>query len=151
MSTTKEEKICSFFASDYHFEMISLPYIQKSLEDEREVIIFTENDLSGTINKLISRMNLDKKTEDKILKVDWKNNDDAKLSKIENTDKKLLIFVKGSQKYINLIEEKFLKLDGNYENEIIDCYDVNELGNDTSKIAKKYDRVLNTIGKILLN
>ena len=69
MSTTKEEKICSFFASDYHFEMISLPYIQKSLEDEKEVIIFTENDLSGTINKLISRMNLDKKMEDKIFDV----------------------------------------------------------------------------------
>ena len=24
-----KEKTCAFFASDYHFEMISLPYIEK--------------------------------------------------------------------------------------------------------------------------
>ena len=28
----REEKLCLFFASDYHFEMISLPYINESLK-----------------------------------------------------------------------------------------------------------------------
>ena len=29
----REEKLCLFFASDYHFEMISLPYINESLKE----------------------------------------------------------------------------------------------------------------------
>lgn len=32
MKTTNDEKVCSFFASDYHFEMITLPYIKESIE-----------------------------------------------------------------------------------------------------------------------
>ena len=41
----REEKICLFFASDYHFEMISLPYINKKLDESKEVIVLTENNL----------------------------------------------------------------------------------------------------------
>ena len=53
-----KEKICAFYASDYHFEMISLPYIESKLEEKNEVIILTENNLEETIKILISRMNL---------------------------------------------------------------------------------------------
>ena len=45
MNKTQEtkEKICAFYASDYHFEMISLPYINKQIEEDKQVIILTEN------------------------------------------------------------------------------------------------------------
>ena len=33
----REEKLCLFFASDYHFEMISLPYINESLKKNENV------------------------------------------------------------------------------------------------------------------
>ena len=48
-----KEKTCAFFASDYHFEMISLPYIEKELEKNKKIIILTENDLENTIKNLI--------------------------------------------------------------------------------------------------
>ena len=53
MSKNQEtkEKICAFYASDYHFEMISLPYIERKLEEKNEVIILTENNLEETIKK----------------------------------------------------------------------------------------------------
>ena len=54
---TKDD-MCMVYASDYHFEMISLPYIDKSLEQNREVIILTENDLDKTIEVLVSKINL---------------------------------------------------------------------------------------------
>ena len=41
MKTTNDEKVCSFFASDYHFEMITLPYIKESIEKNKKVIVFT--------------------------------------------------------------------------------------------------------------
>ena len=36
---TSNKKMCEFYVSDYHFEMISLPYIVKNLESKRKVII----------------------------------------------------------------------------------------------------------------
>ena len=39
----REEKLCLFFASDYHFEMISLPYINESLKENKNVIIVDAN------------------------------------------------------------------------------------------------------------
>ena len=41
MNKETKEKICTFFVSDYHFEMISLPYIDKKLEENEEIIILT--------------------------------------------------------------------------------------------------------------
>ena len=38
-----KEKVCAFYASDYHFEMITLPCVYKNLEEKRDVIILTEN------------------------------------------------------------------------------------------------------------
>ena len=58
MKNLTKEKICAFYASDYHFEMISLPYISKSMDENKEIIILTENDLEDTVKTLISRMNL---------------------------------------------------------------------------------------------
>ena len=68
MSNNKtNEKICTFFVSDYHFEMKSLPYISKNLEENRNIIILTENDLKNTIEELIQRTNLNTEVKEKIL------------------------------------------------------------------------------------
>ena len=50
MSINKtKEKICTFFVSDYHFEMKSLPYITKNLEKEKKRIIL-EGDVPSPID-----------------------------------------------------------------------------------------------------
>ena len=53
-----KEKTCAFYASDYHFEMISLPYINKKLDESKEIIVLTENNLKETI-KNIGRFSVD--------------------------------------------------------------------------------------------
>ena len=53
-----KEKICMFFASDYHFEMISVPYINKNLKNNKNVIVITENDLNQTIEEFLSKVNI---------------------------------------------------------------------------------------------
>ena len=71
MSINKtKEKICTFFVSDYHFEMKSLPYITKNLEKEKNIIILTENNLKDTMEKLIKRTNFDDVKKRKILNID---------------------------------------------------------------------------------
>ena len=75
----KNEKVCLFFASDYHFEMISLPYINENLKKDKNIVVFTENDLNKTIYKLLSNVNLSKEEKENIERVDWKNDNFNKL------------------------------------------------------------------------
>ena len=101
------EKICTFFVSDYHFEMKSLPYISKSLEEDKNIVILTENNLKGTIKTLIDRTNLNSKTKEKILELNWENDDLNKFKIIKRNieqEEDILIFIKGKLNYIKNIK-----------------------------------------------
>ena len=54
--------------------MISLPYINKKLDESKEVIVLTENNLKETIKTLVSKINLNEDKKVDILKIDWENN-----------------------------------------------------------------------------
>ena len=148
MKNITKEKSCAFYASDYHFEMISLPYISKSMDENKEIIILTENDLKDTVNTLISKMNLDEIKKEKILSLDWNNNDLKKFKEIskkskENSD--IIIFIKGKENYIQNINkniEKWVSTDKYVK--IIDCYEFFEVEEKIDEIAKEYDKVLGT-------
>ena len=102
ISNTKE-KTCAFYVSDYHFEMISLPYIENKLRADKKVFILTENSLQNTIKTLIEHINLSDKKKENILNLDWNNNDEEKYKNIKENIKNgedVVIFVKGKTKYI---------------------------------------------------
>ena len=146
-----KEKICAFYASDYHFEMMSLPYINKNLDENNKIIIFTENNLENTINILLSKINFKEEKKKKIFNIDWKDNDLEKFKKMKE-DKKIgrnvIIFIKGKENYINNINkniEKWIENENNFK--IIDCYDVNEIADNMDNIMKKYEKILNTSGE----
>ena len=144
----KEEKLCLFFASDYHFEMISLPYINENLKKDNNVIIMTENDLNGTVDKLLSRVNLTEEEKEKITKIDWNNDDVSKFKEIKTankSNKETIIFVKGKENYIDTVNKNINNWIDN-EVKVIDCYDINEVYEDVSSIAKNYNKILSTSG-----
>ena len=144
-----EEKLCLFFASDYHFEMISLPYINENLRKDNNVIIMTENDLKGTVNKLLSRVNLNKEEKDKITKIDWKNDDVSKFKEIKSANengKDTIVFVKGKENYINSVNENIKNWLNKGEVKVVDCYDINEVYENVNNIAKNYSKILSTSG-----
>ena len=146
-----KEKTCAFFASDYHFEMISLPYIEKELEKSKEVIILTENDLENTIKNLISKINLNEEKKKKIFNLNWKNDDLNKFKQIKNeveNNKEMTIFIKGKENYIKNINQNIEKWITKNENvKTIDCYDIEEVGEEINEITKRYKTVLSTTGE----
>ncbi len=145
----REKRLCLFFASDYHFEMISLPYINESLKKNENVIIMTENNLDSSVDKVLSRINLDEEEKNKLTKIDWKNDDLNKFKEIKaaNKDgKDTLIFVKGRENYIDNMNKNIKNWINNNEVTVVDCYDINEIQEDVSDIAKKYDKILSTSG-----
>lgn len=149
-----KEKTCAFYASDYHFEMISLPYINKKLDESKEVIVLTENNLKETIKTLVSKINLNEDKKVDILKIDWKNNDLNKFKKINEdikSKKDMVIFVKGKENYIKNINENIEKWTEKSKNvEIIDCYDMEEISQDMDNIMDQYKFTLKTTGKNII-
>ena len=145
----REEKLCLFFASDYHFEMISLPYINENLKKNKDVVIMTENDLGNSIDKVISSINLNKEEKNRLNKINWKNDELNKFKDVKNADKEgreLLIFVKGKENYIKNMNKNIENWINLRNVEIVDCYDINEVQNNVGEIAKKYDNVLFSSG-----
>lgn len=146
-----KEKLCAFYASDYHFEMMSLPYIDKKIDEKDEIVILTENNLENTIETLLSKMNLRKQRKEEILNIDWKNNDLDKFKKIKSDvedNKDIIIFIKGKENYIKNINKNIEKWTENAKNlKIIDCYDIEEIGENLNNVMHQYEKILNTSGE----
>jgi len=150
-----KDKICSFHTSDYHFEMISLPYINKKIEENKEVIILTENNLENTIKKLITNINLSEDKKEKILKLNWKNDDLNKFKLInKNTEnnKNMVIFIKGNKNYIKNINKNIEKwTEKNKNTQVIDCYNLEEISEKIDEIVGDYTKILSTKGEKIIN
>ena len=128
--------------------MISLPYISRSMDQNKEIIILTENDLYDTVKILMSKMNLNEEKKKKILKLNWKNEDLIKfkeLSKKTKENKEIVIFIKGKQNYIKNVNkniEKWVVKNNNIK--VVDCYEFFEVKNKMKEVAEEYDKVLGT-------
>ena len=135
----KVKNICNFYVSEYHLEIMLLPYISKKIDNEENITIITEIDLESTLNVVIERINLDKDKKEKIKKIGWN------IQNIENIIPNTNVILIVSKKFIN--EKVFELKERQVENlEIIACYNYNEVKNDMKEIVSKYDGMLNTLG-----
>lgn len=138
---TKESKVkryCCFYASDYHLEMILLPYIKRNLE--KNFFVVTQNNLSDSIKMLLERTNFTDYEKNKILHFDWNNN---KVEKLFNKQiDEINIILSGDSNFIKGINEKIKELEIKRMN-VIDCYNIDEVKNLSIEIQKNYDDILN--------
>lgn len=146
-----KEKICAFYASDYHFEMISLPYIDKEISNKNEVVILTQDNLEETMKTLLEKTNLKEDKKKQILKIGWQNNNLEKFNTIKtkiNDEKDRIIFIKGNEKYIHQVNEKIEKCSPKENHiKIIDCYNIEEVGENLDKIMEPYHTILKITGE----
>ena len=145
---TKESKLikkCCLYASDFHLEMILLPYIKERIDNSKFLII-TQNDLSDTIKILLDRVNIEKKQKKEILNLNWNATiiEDLKIDKeLINKQNDIHIIVNGDYNYINKINNNLILLYSNNIN-IIDCFNINDENVDLNDIKNNYKEVLNT-------
>ena len=130
----REEKTCCFYVSEFHLEMILVPYINKKIEEN--ITILTEKNIRKTVEILISKMNLPKENKDKILKLGWDGEENIK----QNSN----IIIIGSKEYI---KNRNKEIEDKKAVSVLDCYDFNEEKEDMSNIIKQYKNSLNTLGK----
>lgn len=150
MQETKE-RICAFYASDYHFEMMSLPYINKKIENKEDIIILTENNLEETIQTFLSKTNLKEEKKKQILALNWKNVNQEKFETMKEKikqEKEITIFVKGQENYIQKINKNIEQLNLKKNKvKIIDCYALDEIGENMDEVMEGYDKILRTTGE----
>ena len=133
----KIEKLCCFYVSDFHLEMILLPYINKKIDEN--IIIKTEKDLRDTVEILISKMNLSKENKDKILNLGWNRKEYKKIE-----DKSNVIII-GNKEYIDDIN--FQIKEKNIKNAtVVDCYEFEDVKDKMENIIDNYSQNLNTTG-----
>ena len=146
-----KEKTCAFYVSDYHFEMITLPYIEKKIEQNKKIIVLTENNLEDSMNILMSKVNLKEEKKNNIFKINWKNDDLNKFKEIKKDiedNRELIILIKGKENYIKNINENIRKwTEKDNKVKTIDCYDIDEIGDNFSDVINKYENILSTTGE----
>ena len=134
----KIEKVYSSYVSEYHLEMILVPFINSKIEEKENVVIETEYDMNETLNTLLSKLNLKEENKEKILRLGW----NKKENNIESKDNVIII---GNKNYIENTNRK--KKKKNIEDlTIVDCYKFEDICNNMSEVADKYDFNLNTNG-----
>ena len=129
-----KEKTCCFYVSEFHLEMILVPYINEIIEEN--ITILTEKKLKETLEILISKMNLKEDNKEKILKLGWDGENQIK----ENSN----IIIIGSKEYI---KKKNEEIKNKNAVSVLDCYSFEEEKNDMENIIKEYKNTLNTLGK----
>lgn len=140
------EKTCSFYASDYHLEMIMIPYINKKMEEKINVIILTERNLNDTVKDVISKINLSESRKKEILKLNWKKSEQPSIK----INKEQTIFVIGSMDYIKSANENIEVMvkkefkENKSKTKVINCYSLEEAQTNATEITLEHTKVLNT-------
>ena len=126
------EKTCCFYVSDFHLEMILMPYINDKIEEN--ITILSEKNLRDTLEIVTSKMNINEEKKQKILQLKWEGEEPK-----ENSN----IIVIGSKDYI-------LQKNADIQNinpiSVLDCYNFEEEKDNMNNLIKRYKNTINTLG-----
>ena len=138
---TVTKKYCCFYVSDYHLEMILVPYIKNHL-DKCKIDIYTQEDLTKSICNVIDRINLTQNDKNKILNLNWKK---EKIEDIENekigSNENRIIIINGNSDYIEKVNKIF---EESTKESLIHCYKIEDTNIKINDIVRNYDEILNT-------
>lgn len=130
----ERERICCFYVSEFHLEMILVPYINEKINED--ITIITQKKLRETLETLISKINLKEENKEKILKLGWNGEQDIK----DNSN----VIIIGTKEFI---KDKNKELEGKNILSVLDCYEFEKEKDDIENIVKQYKNSLNTLGK----
>lgn len=145
MVTKEHEKQeeCLICVSDYHLEMILIPYIKDKLNNSN-IVILTENNLEESIKTLLKKINLSDELKKDIINLNWKNENNDKikyLQEITKENKNIVVIINGNCNFINEIEGQIRKYP---EIEKVSCFHISDSKLNIEEVRKNYKIILNT-------
>ena len=151
------KKICNFYVSDVHLSVMLIPYINNEINEDVEIATIFEKTNKENFEKIVNKLNV--KNKEKILNINWFNEKDTKEKFNDNLkcfikeNKRYTFIISGSKKYILNINKKINNFFNSEKHDlknvkIIDCYNIEEVGNEMKKIVINYNEILNTLSSI---
>lgn len=155
------KKLCSFYVSDWHLTAMLLPYITNKLQKNEKINTILNKDIKTNMEELVSRINIEKESKEKIININWNNNYkatyeelDTYMKRIASQEENSIIIVQGSKEEIENINKSIskwvinnIKSIKNRNISIINCYDVEDFNNNMKQILDEHDYMLNTSGE----
>lgn len=144
------QKLCCFYASDWHLTVMLLPYINNKINENSSIYMKCENNIEEKMKILLNKLKI--KNKEDIMNINWNNKrveeDD------DNNDKEKIYIVSGDENYIkenNKTIEQYYK-NKNAKIKIINCYEITKEKNLNEIISKNgYTQFLNTKGENVIN
>ena len=143
------EKVCCFYASDWHLTVMLLPYINKKIEEENKVYMKFENSIEDKVVALLGKLKL--KNKENIKNISWSGS--VQEEEFFDCDKEKIYIISGSEEYIT---KKNASIENYYSGKsqkvkIINCYEIED-GKDLKAIIERndYKNILNTKGESLI-
>lgn len=151
----KVNRVCGFYVNDWHLTTMILPHINKSIKENKQILTIMQNGIKVQIEELLSRMNLNEKTQEEILNINWTSKQICKYSNIKDeietklkNNEKLVIIINGTKEYIEIANQNINKAIENLKSKeitIINCYEITK-ESDVKEILNKHEFVINTSG-----
>lgn len=137
------QKLCCFYASDWHLTVMLLPYINSKIEENTSIYMKCENNIEEKMETLLDKLLI--KNKESIKNINWKETVEE-----EYDDKEKIYIVSGTENYIEtknkLIEQYYMNKETKVK--IINCYELSENNNLNEIIEKNgYTQILNTKGE----
>lgn len=150
------KKVCGFYVNELHFTTMILPYIRKEIEANNTIITILQNDMKSNVEEVLSKMNLNKILENKILEINWEKTVSVKYSNIKQQLEKangqaqnINIFINGDKEFIKMVNQNIEKAIQNVKMEnmvtVINFYNITGFTN-VSEITNLHEYILNTSG-----
>ena len=148
-------RVCSFYVNDWHLTTMLLPYINKTINENKKVLTILESGIKDNIEELLSKMNLKAETQNRILEINWNSRPVCKFSKIKDEIRTLLkdvqainIIVDGNKEYLEIANKNIDKVTKDIKDKeitVINCHEISKY-KEINAILDKNDFVLNTSG-----
>ncbi len=140
-NTMNKKRLCCFYVNDIHLITMLLPYINKRINEDTEIVTIMETDMSRGAKKVIEK--IQGKKSRNLLEIDWKNKNLGYLYECDIKDK--LMIVSGKDEFIKEANQRIMNRKENCT--ILNCYEMMQGSANLQEILDGHDKVVNTSGE----
>ena len=156
------KRTCSFNVSNWHLVTMIIPYINRRIEENINILTFFEDNMEEIIKTFLNKLILNESAKDKIRNLNWKGSKKSiKFGNLSSLLENCLIkedsidlIVSGKKEYISFVNSNINKWISANEKRIIgrkiniiNCYEITQFNNNIRDILEIHDDILNTSGK----
>lgn len=155
------QKVCSFYVSNMHFATMILPFVNKQISENTNIVTFFENNYTTNIELVLSKLTIKEENKKELLEINWRNTNVVKYLNVEKVLKgsfekngNNLIIVNGNEDYINIVNgciERYLqknyKKTINSNTKIMNFFEVGSFNDNIKEILDNHQLIFNTAGE----